>query len=608
MYILGILGKHFGLSEVFSILLMMIAYFLVGYNVLFSAIRNLVKGSLLDENFLMTIATIGAIAIGEYPEAVGVMLFYGIGEYLESKALAKSRKNIEALMNIKPEIANLIVGNEIVEVDPNTVKIGDKLVVKVGEKVPLDGKIIKGESLFDTSAITGESVYRSSKVGDQILSGVINQKSVITMEVLKTMKDSTVSKILDMVENATSKKSKTENFITVFAKYYTPIVVILALALSFIPPVLLGEPVGKWLYRGLIFLVVSCPCALVLSIPLSYFSGIGVCSRNGILVKGSNYLEALKYVDTVVMDKTGTITKGIFEVSDVVLSSEVSNAEDILRYACISEARSTHPIALSILEYCKNKCISNIDVEDGKIEKYEEIPSNGIKMLYDGVEILAGNKRMMENFNIQYIERNNASTKVHIAVNKTYYGCIEISDELKEGMKDTISNMKEIGIKEIVMLTGDSEPVAKEISKLVGIDTYYSNLLPNDKVDILERIMSKKNRNTKVAFIGDGINDAPVIARADVGISMGGMGSDAAIEASDVVFMTDEISKLPLSVRIARHTGKIVWQNIVFALSVKIVVLALSALGLTNMWVAIFSDVGVALLAVLNSLRVLKYK
>lgn len=602
------LGKHFGLSDIFSISLMMIAYFMVGYNVLFSAIRNLVKGSLLDENFLMTIATVGAIAIGEYPEAVGVMLFYGIGEYLESKALAKSRKNIEALMNIKPEIANLVVVNEIVEVDPNTVKIGDNIVVKVGEKVPLDGKIIKGESLFDTSAITGESVYRSGKVGDQILSGVINQKSVITMEVLKTMKDSTVSKILDMVENATSKKSKTENFITVFAKYYTPIVVILALALSFIPPVLLGESVGKWLYRGLIFLVVSCPCALVLSIPLSYFSGIGVCSRNGILVKGSNYLEALKYVDTVVMDKTGTITKGIFEVSNVVLSGEVSDVEDILRYACISESRSTHPIALSILEYCRNKCISNIEVEDGKIEHYEEIPSNGIKMLYDGVEILAGNKRMMNNFNIQYTERNNASTKVHIAVNKIYFGCIEISDELKEGMKDTISNMREIGIKEIVMLTGDSEPVAKEISKLVGIDTYYSNLLPNDKVDILERIMSKKNRNTKVAFIGDGINDAPVIARADVGISMGGMGSDAAIEASDVVFMTDEISKLPLSVRIARHTGKIVWQNIVFALGVKIVVLALSALGLTNMWIAIFSDVGVALLAVLNSLRVLKYK
>lgn len=596
--------KHLPVNEYITLGVFFVAYILAGKGVIMSALKNIVKGDFLDENFLMALATVGAIAVGEYPEAVGVMIFFGIGEMLEHKAVGKSKKNIEQLMNIKPEIANLLVGSEIKTVDPEEVKIGDKIVVRVGEKVPLDGRIIDGESRFDTSAITGESVLRSVGVGEEIASGVINKKSVVTIEVTKLFEDSTVAKILEMVSHASEKKSHTENFIKVFAKYYTPVVVGLALAVALVLPMVLGQSFGKWIYRGMIFLVVSCPCALVISIPLSYFSGIGVASRNGILVKGSNYLEALKKVDTVVMDKTGTITKGVFEVANIQLAQGVSE-EEIIEYALESEARSTHPIAQSIEKYASLKGY-NTKVDANKIESYEEIAGHGIKMSYNGREILSGNARMMSKFNIGYSEVDNSSTKVYIAVDNKYMGCIEIADQIKEGMIDTIKAMKHAGIKNIVMLTGDGKNVAKEVASKIGITRFYADLLPNDKVAKIEEIM--KEDSEKVAFIGDGINDAPVIARADVGISMGGVGSDAAIEASDIVFMTDEIAKMPVAKHIAKMTGRVAIQNIVFALGIKVAVLILSVFGIANMWMAIFADVGVTLLAILNSLRILRYR
>ncbi|WP_332505777.1 heavy metal translocating P-type ATPase [Peptostreptococcus sp.] len=603
LYAVGLISNYFGAPKAIYLLLLGSAYIISGFDVIKSAVKNLINRNPLDENFLMTIATVGAIAIGQYPEAVGVMLFYGIGEYLESRAVNKSRKNIEELMNIKPDVANLIVDGEVKEVAPENIKIGDHIMIKVGEKVPLDGIIIKGESRFDTSAITGESVLKSISQGEEISSGVINKNAVVEVEVTKTFKDSTVSKILDMVENATSKKSETENFITVFARYYTPVVVALAIAVAILPPIFMQEPFSKWLYRGLVFLVVSCPCALVISIPLSYFSGIGVSSKNGILVKGSNYLEALKKVDTVVMDKTGTITKGVFDVTNIVLGKGIEE-KDLLKYANIAESRSSHPIANSISNYCKDK----VSMDSSKIDSYEEIASHGIKVGYEGKEILAGNARLMTANNIDFQEIQNSTTKVYIAVDKIFYGCIEISDQIKDGMRATIQQMKSVGINKIVMLTGDSDNVAREVSDEIGIDSYYAELLPNDKVDLIENIISEKKPDSKVAFIGDGINDAPVIARADVGISMGGVGSDAAIEASDVVFMTDEVSKIVPAVSIARLTGKIVWQNIIIAIGIKVLVLILSTVGLANMWAAIFADVGVTLIAVLNSLRVLRYK
>ena len=603
LYAVAIIGSHFGAPKGFYLTLFGAAYILSSYDIYGAVSDNILKGNLLDENFLMAVATIGAIAIGEYPEAVGVMLFYKIGAYLESKAVNKSRKNIEELMNIKPEIANVIKDGNIVEVDPDLVQIGDIILVRVGEKVPLDGKVIKGESRFDTSAITGESVLKTIGEGQQITSGVINKTAAIEIEVEKLFEDSTVSKIFEMVENSTSKKAKTENFITVFARYYTPIVVGLAIAVAAIPTLIFKQPFDTWFYRGLIFLVVSCPCALVLSVPLSYFSGIGVCSKNGILIKGSNYLEALKKVDTVLMDKTGTITKGVFEVSKVNLNYAYDENE-LLKWASIAESRSSHPIANSIMRYCKGK----VDFYSEKVNKYEEIEAHGVSVEYEGHKILAGNERMMKSNNIDFLQIEGATTKVYIAVDGKYVGCIEISDEIKPNMENTIKDMKSVGIKNIIMLTGDSEKVAKEVSNEIGISAYYSELLPNDKVEIIEKTMSGKKDNSKVAFIGDGINDAPVIARADVGISMGGVGSDAAIEASDVVFMTDEVSKIVPAVKIARETSKIVWQNIIVAIGIKVLVLILSVFDLTNMWAAIFADVGVAVLAVLNSLRILKFR
>lgn len=602
-YASGIVYKSFGNEKIIYILFLAVAYLISGKEVFKSVVKNIRKGNFLDENFLMMIATVGAVVIGEYPEAVGVMLFYNIGEYFESRAVNKSRKNIEELMNIKPEVAYVIENGNIIKKDPDDILLGEHIIVKVGDKVPLDGIIVKGKSRFDTSAITGESVLKSIGEGEEITSGIINKNSVVEIEVTRKFSDSTVSKILDLVENSVSKKAKTENFITVFARYYTPIVVALAVAVAIIPRLIFGQDFFTWLYRGLIFLVVSCPCALVLSIPLSYFSGIGVSSKNGILVKGSNYIEALKNIDTVLMDKTGTITKGVFEVSKVNIDKNFSENE-ILKYAAIAESRSSHPIANSISAYCKGK----VDIDINKIEEYEEISAHGIRVVYDGIEILAGNERLMKYKNIKFHEVFSATTKVYIAANRVFCASIEISDRIKDDMKNTIREMKSIGIKNIIMLTGDSNEVAKEVADEIGIKRYYSELLPNDKVEIVEKVMNENSENSKTAFIGDGINDAPVIARADVGISMGGLGSDAAIEASDVVFMTDEVSKIVLAIEIARKTNTIVWQNIVFAIGIKVLVLLLSVLGLANMWIAIFADVGVAILAVLNSLRIFKYK
>ena len=599
MYIFGIFQTATGFESKFANIVFLMVYLIVGYDVLLKALKNASKGRVFDENFLMSIATVGAVIIGEVPEAVGVMLFYKIGEYLQDIAVGKSRKSITSLMQIRPDSANLKVGSEIKVVSPEEVSIGDIIVVKPGEKIPLDGVVVDGFSMVDTSALTGESVLREIGVGESALSGFINKNALLTIEVTKEFGESTVSKILDLVENASSKKSKTENFISKFAKYYTPFVLISAMVIAFIPPLVVpNAEFLDWFYRGLVFLVVSCPCALVLSIPLSFFSGIGNSSKHGILIKGSNYLEALKNVDTVVFDKTGTLTKGVFKVTKV---SPVGISEkELIEYAAYAEANSNHPIAKSIVSYYKE----NIDLE--KITYFEEIAAHGIKIKYNDLHILAGNDKLMNSENILYSPTDDIGTVVYIAVNGAYRGYIVISDEIKEDSKEAIKNLKLSGVKEVVMLTGDNEKVANKIANELGIDKVYSNLLPNEKVDRLEDIFKEKLPKEKVAFVGDGINDAPVLARADVGIAMGALGSDAAIEAADVVLMTDEPSKIAKSIEISRKTNKIVWQNIVFALGVKVIVLILSAGGVATMWEAIFADVGVALIAVLNAMRVMK--
>ena len=599
MYIFGIFQTATGFESKFVNIVFLIVYLIVGSDVLLKALKNASKGRIFDENFLMSIATIGAVIIGEVPEAVGVMLFYKIGEYLQGIAVGKSRKSITSLMQIRSDSANLKVGSEIKVVSPEDVSIGDIIVIKPGEKIPLDGVVVDGFSMVDTSALTGESVLREIGVGESALSGFINKNALLTIEVTKEFGESTVSKILDLVENASSKKSKTENFISKFAKYYTPFVLFSAMAIAFIPPLVVpNAEFLDWFYRGLVFLVVSCPCALVLSIPLSFFSGIGNSSKHGILIKGSNYLEALKNVDTVVFDKTGTLTKGVFKVTKV---SPVGISEkELIEYAAYAEVNSNHPIAKSIVNYYKE----SIDLE--KITYFEEIAAHGIKVKYNDLHILAGNDKLMRSENILYFKTDDIGTVVYIAVNGAYRGYIVISDEIKEDSKEAIRNLKLSGVKEVVMLTGDNEKVANKIASELGIDKVYSNLLPNEKVDRLEEIFKNKSEKEKVAFVGDGINDAPVLARADVGIAMGALGSDAAIEAADVVLMTDEPSKIAKAIEIARKTNKIVWQNIVFALGVKAIVLILSAGGVATMWEAIFADVGVALIAVLNAMRVMK--
>jgi len=583
-----------------ELLLYLASYVLVGGEVVLGALRNIRRGQVFDENFLMSIATIGAFAIGEYPEGVAVMLFYQIGELFQDFAVNRSRKSISALMDIRPDFANLKVSDDIKKVDPEEVKIGDIIIVKPGEKVPLDGIIIEGNSMVDTSALTGESIPREVGSGDNILSGVINKNGLLTIKVEKEFGDSTVAKILDLVQNASSKKAPTENFITKFARYYTPAVVFSALALAIIPPfVIEGAIFSDWIYRALAFLVVSCPCALVVSIPLGFFGGIGGASKNGILVKGGNYLEALNNVEIVVFDKTGTLTKGIFKVTEIKPENNISK-DELIAYAAFAENYSNHPIATSILKaYGK-------EIATDKVKNHEEISGHGVKVSVEGKEVLVGNYKLMSKENISYNEVETIGTVVHVAVDKKYAGYIVISDEVKDDSEKAIKALKAIGVKKTVMLTGDNKTVGAKIAKELGLDEVYAELLPDQKVEKLELLYKEKSAKGKIVFVGDGINDAPVLARADIGIAMGGVGSDAAIEAADVVIMTDEPLKIVSAIKIAKKTRTIVMQNIVFALGVKLIILVLVAFGLGTMWEAVFGDVGVALIAVLNAMRAMK--
>ena len=594
----------------------LVSYLVIGGNVLLSAFKNILNGQVFDENFLMAIATIGAFAIGEYPEGVAVMLFYQLGELLQGIAVNNSRKSIVSLMDIRPDYANIKVGEGIKKVSPEEIKVGEIIVVKPGEKVPLDGKIVKGASTFDTSALTGESLPREAKAGDDVLSGFINKNGLIEIQVAKVFSESTVSKILYLMENAGSKKSKTENFITKFARYYTPAVVITALIVAIFPPLLIqGATFSDWIYRALIFLVVSCPCALVISIPLGFFGGIGGASRHGILIKGTNYLEVLNNLESVVMDKTGTLTKGIFKVTEVNAENniKINNFENnkteltkplLLKYAAHIEKFSNHPIAQSIVAEYENS-VSKVD--ENVVKDFEEISGFGIKVNINNHQFLAGNSKLMNLENITFDKKENLGTAIYLAADGKYIGNILISDEVKEDSARAIKGMKENGVKEIVMLTGDNEAIGKNIAEKLGIDKVFTELLPNEKVEKLEEIYKTKSEKGKVAFVGDGINDAPVLARADLGIAMGGAGSDAAIEAADVVIMNDEPSKIVTAIKIAKKTKEIVWQNITVAFAIKIVVMALGLFGDATMWEAVFADVGVALLAVLNATRVLRY-
>ena len=594
----------------------LVSYLVIGGDVLLSAFKNILNGQVFDENFLMAIATVGAFAIGEYPEGVAVMLFYQLGELFQGIAVTNSRKSIVSLMDIRPDYANIKVGEGIKKVSPEEIKVGEIIVVKPGEKVPLDGKIVKGASTFDTSALTGESLPREAKAGDDVLSGFINKNGLIEIQVAKVFSESTVSKILYLMENAGSKKSKTENFITKFARYYTPVVVITALIVAIFPPLLIqGATFSDWIYRALIFLVVSCPCALVISIPLGFFGGIGGASRHGILIKGTNYLEVLNNLESVVMDKTGTLTKGIFKVTEVNAENNIkindfqNNKTELtkpllLKYAAHIEKFSNHPIAQSIVAEYENS-VSKVD--ENVVKDFEEISGFGIKVNINNHQFLAGNSKLMNLGNITFDKKENLGTAIYLAADGKYIGNILISDEVKEDSARAIKGMKENGVKEIVMLTGDNEAIGKNIAEKLGIDKVFTELLPNEKVEKLEEIYKTKSEKGKVAFVGDGINDAPVLARADLGIAMGGAGSDAAIEAADVVIMNDEPSKIVTAIKIAKKTKEIVWQNITVAFAIKIVVMALGLFGDATMWEAVFADVGVALLAVLNATRVLRY-
>ena len=588
-------------NEWLQIALFIISYIIVGGDVVKRAVKNIFKGQVFDENFLMSIATIGAFFIGEYPEGVAVMLFYQVGELFQSYAVGKSRKSIASLMDIRPDYANVKKGDELVKVDPDEVQIGDIIVIKAGEKIPLDGKVIEGSSMIDTSALTGESVPRAVEVGSDILSGCININGVITAEVTKEFGESTVSKILDLVENASSKKSNSEQFITKFARYYTPVVVIIAVFLAIIPPLVIdGATFSDWIYRALAFLVVSCPCALVISIPLSFFGGIGGASKKGILVKGSNYLEALAETEIVVFDKTGTLTKGVFNVQEI--HPEGVSKEELLELTAYVESYSNHPISLSL------KRAYGKEIDNGRISDVEEISGHGVIATVDGKKVMAGNIKLMKMMDIPYFKGELIGTVVHVAVNNKYIGYIVIADEVKEDSAQAIKELKAANIKQIVMLTGDNKSVGSKVAKELGVDKVYAELLPADKVEKLEELFSQKSTKGKLAFVGDGINDAPVLARADIGIAMGGLGSDAAIEAADIVIMTDEPSKIATAMKISKKTLKIAHQNIVFAIGIKIIVLILSAFGITTMWAAIFADVGVTIIAVLNAFRALNVK
>lgn len=601
-FILFLTALIFDLPEKIEILTLFVSYLLAGGEVVLRAFKNILRGQVFDENFLMSVATIGAFAIGDYAEGAAVMLFYQVGELFQDIAVNRSRKSIADLMDIRPDYANLLIGGQVKKVSPEDVMVGDIIVVKPGEKVPLDGIVVEGTSMMDTSALTGESVPREIETGSEVLGGFVNKNGLIHIKVSKVFGESTVTKILNLVENASSRKAPTENFITKFARYYTPAVVITALVLAVVPPLVIsGATFSDWVYRALIFLVISCPCALVVSIPLGFFGGIGGASKNGILVKGSNYLEALNSIETVVFDKTGTLTKGVFNVTGIH-NEKGFNKDEILQYAAFAESNSNHPIATSIINaYGK-------ELDKNQVKSYEEIAGHGTRALVAGKEILAGNSKLMNKENINYTVQDSAGTIVYLAIDKKYAGYIVISDEIKEDAQKAIQDLKKLGIKSTIMLTGDSKKVGTKVGETLGLDKVYSELLPQDKVEKLELIDSQKSSQGKVVFVGDGINDAPVLARADIGIAMGGLGSDAAIEAADVVIMTDEPSKIASAIKIAKNTRKIVWQNIIFALGVKLIVLIMGAFGIATMWEAVFADVGVALIAVLNAMRAIRFK
>lgn len=584
-----------------SYTLFVIAYIVSGYDVLLKAFKNIKRGKIFDENFLMTIATIGAFGIGEMPEAVAVMLFYQVGEMFQDYAVNKSRKSITELMNIKPDYANVVRNGKSIKVSPNEVKIGETIIIKAGEKVPLDGTILDGETSLNMLALTGETMPKYVKVGDEVLSGGINNEGTLKVQVTKEFGESTVSKILNLVENASSKKSKSESYITKFAKYYTPTVVVIAVVMAIAFPILLKQNFNIWLYRALSFLVVSCPCAIVVSIPLSFFGGLGASSKVGVLVKGSNYLESLSKSEILVCDKTGTLTEGSFKVQKIE-TLNISEKE-LLEYATYAECFSTHPIALSLKEtYAK-------DIEENEISEVKEISGKGVFAKVRGKEIIVGNESLLKDNDILFTPNNEPYTSVYVAVDKKYVGYIVIADKIKEDTYAAIKLFrKKSGIKKVVMLTGDKENIAKAVSDKLKLDKYYAELLPEDKVNVVQKLMNEKSEKGKLIFVGDGINDAPVLAGSDIGVAMGGLGSDAAIEAADLVIMTDELSKIATSINISKKTMKIVKENIVMALLVKISVLILSAIGIATMWSAVFADVGVTVIAVLNSLRTLRSK
>lgn len=588
----------FNNSEIVSIVLFLISYFIIAYDILRKAIRNIFHGEIFDENFLMVVATIGALVVKEFPEAIAVMFLYQIGEKFQDIAVGKSRNAIKKLMQIKPEIANVKRDGNVIEVKPENVEIGEVIVIKPGEKVPLDGNVILGNSMLDTKTITGESVPRKIKEGEMIYSGSINLNSVLEVMVVKKFEDSTVSKILELVEEATSKKAKTEKFITKFAKYYTPIVCLLALILAIVPPLILKQSFMGWIYRALIFLVISCPCALVISVPLGFFGGIGGASKKGILIKGSNYLENLSKAKYAVFDKTGTITKGVFEIQKIETNN--ISEEELIKIAAHGEKFSNHPIALAIRKRYSG------DYNDGDIKNLEEISGKGIHAVIFEKDTLIGNAKLLKENSVVFDEIDDIGTIIYVAVNGEYKGAIVISDTIKENAKEAIKELKENKVKKTYVLTGDDYKIANRVASAVGIDECMANLLPNEKLEKLENVLKKRRENEKVLYVGDGINDSPCLARADIGIAMGGIGADAAIEAADVVIMTDELEKIAEAIRISKRTMKIVKQNIVFALTVKAIVLILGALGIANMWLAVFADVGVSVIAILNSMKTLK--
>lgn len=606
MIAIVILTTIFSLNIYIEVVLYLIPYFVIGYDILRKAIKGILKRQVFDENFLMAVATVGAMCLGEFREGVAVMLFYQIGELFQSVAVGKSRRNIAALMDIRPDYANIMVDGQLQKVDPDDVEVGSEIIVNPGEKVPIDGIIVEGNTTFNTSALTGESAPRDAKTGDEVISGFINMSGVIKIKTTKEFEESTVSKILDLVENSSMKKSRSENFITKFARYYTPAVCYSALALAIIPPLVLlimGQDAswGDWIIRALTFLVISCPCALVISIPLSFFGGIGCASSNGILVKGSNYLEALASTKYMVFDKTGTLTKGVFEVSQINTSHDFTEKE-LLYYASHAEIASSHPISISLQKAYGQK----LDRE--KVSHIEEIAGHGISAVVDGRQVYVGNSKLMQKMNIDFLHDHNEGTIVYIAIDQQYAGCIVISDVVKPTSKDAIKSIKLQGIKETIMLTGDTKQTALKVAKEIGIDSVYSELLPADKVAKVEAILSRKGDKEKVAFVGDGINDAPVLSRVDIGIAMGALGSDAAIEAADIVLMDDDPGKISLAMKISLKTLRIVKENIIFALGVKFICLILGAIGLANMWLAIFADVGVMVIAVINASRALKIR